>query len=487
MSRKIILRIFCLALSFAGCASNPQQADIRFDSALPETKAIFYQNAIDKFGLMTEIYGDDPATIIVNNVSDNTDTSAVATGTIARDITEVVKSTLNRMGGHVYYIPYEPGLRLETVPARHSRHRGKLFKPVMLAGGMTEFARGSHVITESNESTLAGITLDFNLIDFTTLTGIPGVQAINGIKLRQATRKDRIAFTIKSTTFGAQGEIDKAQSHQAAIRLLVQLNLMQLIGRYQQLPYWRLLPGVEPDKVVIDRVLSDYQVWTRSVQIAQCQELLYLHGYNVKPTGQVDRATQSALQDFAQKQGLRLAEINQKTYWTLYENVPLNDATRQFRKALQNDAAMMRDDNFIDSFSALPSSAANSAASGALLLSTDKAEYRIGEPMNIHFSVSQPMYVRIVVINSQGRVDTVFPNIYQPDNYCLPGKTYRIPPPDAEFTIDATGPAGTDKLRAVASRHPIPADALYFTRDGQFDESRMTLHTVKFALDYAIR
>jgi hypothetical protein len=127
------------------------------------------------------------------------------------------------------------------------------------------------------------------------------------------------------------------------------------------------------------------------------------------------------------------------------------------------------------------------ASSGRLHLSTDKSAYRIGEALKINFSVTEPMYVRIVVINSKGKIDTLFPNVYQNDNYCLPGKDYSIPSSQADFTLDIGGPAGTDKLRAVGSTKPIPVDAMYFTADSQFDETRMAGYMIRAASDYVIR
>jgi hypothetical protein len=345
--------------------------------------------------------------------------------------------------------------------------------------------------SDQNKASLASVTLDFNLIDFKTFAGIPRIQAINGIKLNKSVKEDSIGFTIKSATFGAKGEIKKVQGRHAAVRLLVQLSMLQLIGRYQKLPYWQLIPGAVRDELVIDQVLADYYAMTRPEQLAKTQELLYLHGYDVTPSGQLDGATQNAIQSFVQKQGLGSAELNQDLYLALYENVPINAATRQRRRNLDNPANFMAAKNVPLSLPApelqpeVIVSPANTT--GTLTLTTNKSEYRIGEPLKIKFSVSEPMDVRIVVINSQGQIDTVFPNVYQSDNYCLPGKNYSIPSPGADFSLDIGGPTGIDKLRAVASKTPIPADAMYFTADGQFDENKMANYSVRAASEYIIR
>ena len=512
MSNRMInksLRLVWLPMLLGGCGLSPQNADIGLSETLPEAKVTVYQKAINQLGLMTTVYTNNPMKIMAKEIVDNTGTSVATSAEIPRDITEMVKSTLNGIGGNVLYIPYEPEFMQNTVITGYSEYAEKILPQVILSGGITEFDRGLVTkgdsldfdieigneyglnFSDQNKASLASVTLDFNLIDFKTFAGIPRIQAINGIKLNKSVKEDSIGFTIKSATFGAKGEIKKVQGRHAAVRLLVQLSMLQLIGRYQKLPYWQLIPGAIRDELVIDQVLADYYAMTRPQQLAKMQEFLYLHGYEVVPNGQLDSSTQTAIQSFVQKQGLGSTELNQELYLALFENVPINAATRQRRKNLDNPE-MFTAANYAPLNLPVPATqplvVANSGnATGTLNLTTDKAEYRIGEPLKINFSVSEPMYVRIVVINSKGQIDTVFPNVYQSDNYCTPGKKYSIPSSGADFSLDIGGPAGVDKLRAVASKTPIPADAMYFTSDGQFDDSKMASYKVRAASDYVIR
>lgn len=121
-----------------------------------------------------------------------------------------------------------------------------------------------------------------------------------------------------------------------------------------------------------------------------------------------------------------------------------------------------------------------------LTLATGKPEYRIGETLSVNFSVREPLYVRIVVINSKGNVFTLFPNPYQKNNYCKPGKNYSIPPKGARFTLDVGEPIGIDKIRAIASKNPIPANVMVFTPEGQFDDSKIANYAIRAATDYII-
>lgn len=71
---------------------------------------------------------------------------------------------------------------------------------------------------------------------------------------------------------------------------------------------------------------------------------------------------------------------------------------------------------------------------------TDREACRIGDEMEIRFSVQEPLHVRIAVINSRGESSELFPNDLQQDNYCLPGKVYRIPPADSGVPLFAQRP-----------------------------------------------
>ena len=123
---------------------------------------------------------------------------------------------------------------------------------------------------------------------------------------------------------------------------------------------------------------------------------------------------------------------------------------------------------------------------GKVALWTNKTDFTIGEKMAVSFSVDKPMHVRVVVINSAGEVSTLFPNIHQNDSFCKPGILYQVPPIQANFTLDVGGPAGTDKIRAVASSTPIEAGALYFTQNGDFDENKMAQYSVRASADIII-
>jgi len=490
-----------LVLTLGGCGLSPQNADVDLNITLPEAKLTVYQDAIRNLGRMSVIYGSSTLNIMSKNIGDNTGTSAATSAEIPRDITEIVKSTLNGMGGNVTFIPYDPDFLAASVNTGYaaSGFENKIIPDVVVSGGITEFDRGLVTKGDSaeieatigdygasfedrNKGSLAQVTLDFNLIDFNTLAGIPRIQAVNGIQLHKSVKEDSFAFTIKSVTFGAKGTIKKVQGRHAAIRLLVQLSMAQLIGRYQKIPYWRLLPGGQRDELVIDMVTTDYYDMSESEKTVAIQSYLFLYGHSVQLTGQLDNATQTALAEFAGKNNLSNAGVNEETYIALFENIPFDHKTQHRRKIMpQPMVAFAQPQSIAESYQQAPA-----LVNGNVSLWTNKTEYDVGDKMTVSFSVDKPMFVRLVVINSEGEVSTLFPNVYQSDSFCKPGVTYQVPPQNAEFSLDIGGPSGTDKIRAVASSTPIAAESLFFTGGGDFDESRMSIYPVRAASDIII-
>lgn len=515
-NRKSTLKIVCVAflLSLIGCNANPQNADIDINETLPETKTSVYDKAINSYGLMQNIYdvrsdatgrdnkADFGLRVMVDDIADVTGSSNSTMNEIPQNVTEMVRSTLNGIGGRVQYIPFDANMLVNMVNLKYTDLKNKKKPDVILSGGITEFDRGLVTKGDSSDvgvdvkdygvefsdqakSSLASITLDFNLIDFKTQAGIPKMQAINSVKVHKATREDSIGFTIKGVTFGAKGEIKRVQGRHAAVRLIVQLSVLQILGRYQMLPYWTLIPGAESDYVVIDQVVSNFYKMTPTQRIMKAQEYLYLHGYNVNINGQIDVATQSALSDFSKKHKFVSEDINKDTYLALFETVPVNHETEARRNVLNSMLGT-------DTMSSMPTLVTFSQPTldtkpGNIQLSTSKPTYTVGEAMTINYSVDKPMYVRMIIVNSKGEVSTLLPNDYQSDNLLKPNVQYTLPEKNAGFTLNVGLPAGTDKIYAVASNMPIAAQDMRLTSSNDLDVSKMPKNIAYSTAQYTIR
>lgn len=189
-----------------------------------------------------------------------------------QNITEMLKSALNSIGGRVTFIPYDPAYMENSRITGYSKFENKIVPDVAVSGGITEFDRGletrgknlnAGVETEpftnipdwfpwetigmeygqGQKTSTASITVDFNLIDFQTLSGLSRMQTVNTIKVYKGSNEKELGITMFGPTFGIKGSIKKVQGRHAAIRLLSRLRTIQIVGKYLKLPYWRLLPS----------------------------------------------------------------------------------------------------------------------------------------------------------------------------------------------------------------------------------------------------
>jgi len=506
MLKKIAFSL--LVISLSSCGLIPQNVDMDNNETLPEIKTTAYDKAIQQYGLMQDIFdvrqdatgrdkqNDFSLRVMVKDIADVTGAASGSQNEIPNNITEMVHSTLNAIGGRILYIPYDPNFLSSLNTLGYINLDGKKLPDIVISGGITEFDRGLVTKGESSniamemgkeygvdfsdkvKSSLASITLDFNLIDFKTQAGIPKMQAINSVKVHKGTREDNLAFTIKGATFGAQGEIKKVEGRHAAVRLIVQMSMLQILGRYQKLPYWTLVPNMERDSVVVDAVLKEFYSMESSKKISKIQEYLVLSGYGeVSVNGQMDAPTTSALSDFAKNHQMQSAGVDENTYLKLFESVPIRAQTLSSRQNLNNRITP-------------PVQLTAIAELGHISLTTAKTSYRIGEEMAVSFSlvgVNKPMHVTLVVVNSKGEVSMLYPNPYQTDTVLQPNSTISIPPNRGKvFTIKAGSPIGTDKIHAIASEEELSLSDIKLTPSGDFDIGKMSKYPFHTTVQYTI-
>jgi curli biogenesis system outer membrane secretion channel CsgG len=298
-----------LVLLCLGCVKvDPRQVDIEIPSGVIEANKTELSDVLKKLGKMAEIYGVRTR-IMIDKISDNTGTAEQTKAEIPYDITEMTISALNSIGGNVLFIPYRIDIAAFLKNLGYNDLKNKLVPSAIITGGITEFDRGLTTKEDSTnlgyttdafgqdtpfgieymqgkKTSVAKITIDYNMINVSTMSGLPQIQTSNTMLVHKGIGKKELGFTILGPTLGLKGDIKKVEGRHAALRILVQISVVQLIGKYLDMPYWRLIDGAEPDSTVEYYVKKrwKYQMDDRS-KINKIQDLLFLHGYtNVKPT-----------------------------------------------------------------------------------------------------------------------------------------------------------------------------------------------------------
>jgi len=354
-----VLILFSL-LTILSCASlDPRDVRVELEEAIPAPKETMFYDTLSALGEMTEVYNSKQLKIQCMKVIDDTGSSVATRAEIPGEITEILKSSLTAIGGRVTRITYNPNYVANQINLGLINSTENILLPdVIITGGITEFDRGLETkgknldlsaeetfkdrqvgidYSADHKSSIASIALDLNLIDFRTLVGLPRMQAVNSIKVHKAISERELAFSIFGPTFGFKGTLKKIQGRHEAVRLLVQMSVIQIVGRYLKLPYWNLLPNAAPDPVVIESLKADYYRMDYSQRVAAIQKLLLLNGFIVPLSGVLDTQTNVAIQKFDNRYDPERQNINENIYLNLYFSVPVGLKSTTTAEPIAND------------------------------------------------------------------------------------------------------------------------------------------------------
>ncbi|MCD6186314.1 MAG: DUF4384 domain-containing protein [Deltaproteobacteria bacterium] len=91
----------------------------------------------------------------------------------------------------------------------------------------------------------------------------------------------------------------------------------------------------------------------------------------------------------------------------------------------------------------------------AIQLWTDKSNYNLNDPICFSFRSEKDCYLTLVNIGPDGNITQIFPNRFYADNYIKGGVDYRILDDSYGFQFQVEGPAGTERVYAIAGTRPI--------------------------------
>jgi hypothetical protein len=329
MKKISLTRLLCLtaiATLTVGCASTENAlkdvdklySEREADKQLPTANLSDYASALGRLGRMLDIYKDGDPVIYMQtrNIQDATNLSNPLVGAeIPGDITEMVRTAVNRIGTRVVYVPYHPDYLVAQ--AQLGAKFGVTMPDFLITGALTEFDRALSGAGRANNlslefgggkgkttigadakrtAILSALALDLNLVNFSTQQMVPRVQASNVVKVLNFSTENTASIGFYGDAFGFKLEGKYLQGRHSAIRTLVDLSVLEIVGKATNTPYWRCIPNGTPDPVVMDNMRSSYTVLTPEVKIGLIQVMLRKYGQNVTVNQKFDEPTKQALQ-----------------------------------------------------------------------------------------------------------------------------------------------------------------------------------------------
>lgn len=460
-----------LSLLLVSCS---KAVDVKLPVEQPHTKNSDYGVALVKLGRMTKILRTQPVKIQTIGVTDDTGVSQASGGDIPFDITEMIKSAVNRIGGKVTFVPYDPVFLKNQAALKFTSLKNKARPDVVLHGGITEYDRALEVTGDSADfggdfgagknspgvdlgvsaaSSTSSITLDINMMDFETMAMVPQVQAVNSIRVFKGSNEGELGFSLMGSAFGLSGSVKKIQGHHAAIRTLVDLSVLEVVGKYLNIPYWKCIgPDLDPDPIVIERIMERYATASEQRKILMLQQQLRIYGVPLALNGRMDEQTVNALHAYKEAYREKSDDLDARFYASLFNNAPIFVKSR----IQPNNPPVQQPE-----LSEVPK-----AESLQVQMQATKKEYHKGENIQISLSANQDFYCRLIYVMSDGAVVQLLPNKFRKDMRLQGGKVHTVPNNQDKFALTVAPPLGTEQIVMFASPNALPHIPLQMTPDG---------------------
>ena len=341
--------VLLLALFLTSCTGLTKKEIAEIKQPVRVTERVSdYSEALDKFSALLKVYGEpeEPLFLLGKNIVNKT-----ACGTLPMDVTQMMATAVNRLAGNIHYISYNPTY-IDVERTHLGFPAGRVVPTLVFDGAITECDEnietrdkgvnsslvGSH---NGNEGEIGGsygktinlsrLALDMHLMEYSTSVQLPRIQSSLAVDIKTARGGYQFAVQVLGSGFGLNNTHKITQGKHDAIRALVNLSVLQVLGKYLQVPYWRCLPDATPDREVV-RALEEKFAGAEQVQaIAALQVNLQAYGYNVQITGQADDATRQAIADVAAKSNGKAPKvISPALYSYLYLNKPVRSWNPNF-------------------------------------------------------------------------------------------------------------------------------------------------------------
>ena len=333
--------ILCSCQWITAGTSDEEVTDLEKDMRATQRKTVFEQ-ALQDFGAMLRAYNVAQTPIQSKNIGNKT-----ATSDVPQDIYVMISTTISKIGRPVIFVPYDA--QYVVAEATTGGTISRLYPKMVITGGITGFdkdmiektrkgsARGGWAgatggARYSAEQGVSRITLDLSAMDYHTQSYHPGVLTSNALLVR----KFGYTWGVHGYYMGNGAAFDSGykekQGIHAGLRTLVELSVIELLGRYFEVPYWKCMKGVSRDNEMVEKMKIRFLDMPLNEQLLKVKNVLFLDGVDDLDFTQpgATPSEERIIQYTMKKKGI-------SNLWELYlqtwENLPLKYAQTRSRQA----------------------------------------------------------------------------------------------------------------------------------------------------------
>ncbi len=244
---------------------------------------------------------------------------------------------------------------------------------------------------------------------------------------------------------GLQFSLDFSRSEGlgATTRTLLELGLIETLGKFTQVPYWRCLDVDVTNPVIREQALEIYDILTEAEKITFVQRKLggSMARYKGPINGQMDPTLKDAILEYQAQNGL---VADGRINFDLYANL-MDDVQNALAYVPSTPARSMSPASAPAPMPTSPSSApAAPAMSSGFRVNLDsdrgsRPNYKVGDFLNMSLSLTGDGTVYCYYEDSNRQVARIFPNQFAGNPTLRAGSTLRLPAGGFKIRFDQAG------------------------------------------------
>ena len=214
--------------------------------------------------------------------------------------------------------------------------------------------------------------------------------------------------------------MNKSEGMHSAVRSLIELSLIEVVGKLAEVPYWRCLSIEQTNPEMVAEAKSWFDAMSQEERVVFTQRALASKGYySGAINGIYDGSTRAASARYQADHSLIAdGRINFQLYQSLINaDLALGQKPAPAKPVAAKDAAPVP---------------------LALDLVTSKGKapvYKVQDLLRLTVTSTQDAFVYCYYRDHAGNIARIFPNRFQPDPYAIAGRTFAIPSANSNFDI----------------------------------------------------
>ena len=460
--------------ALAGCATNPQEAVIAArPSTLPVKNLTNFTESLRCMDRLFLNYGFEGLVITSAGIPD--ETGNVAAGT--KDMLISAISRMSKKSEAFTFVDYDAnqtdvhdlqGLLGFTenfaIPEFYIRgaitqlDEGVLNETVSGSLGYTidldeDQSKGLGVNAGFGQ-TVSVVSVDLNMGYLETRQIVPGVSSQNSIAVATRGTDGGLDGSIAKLGFNFNVSLNKGEGLHQAVRTLVELSTIEVLGRLTEVPYWRCLQIDHTNPAIVAEAREWFDDMDDEERIDFIQASLASGGYYAGPTtGEMDEQTREAIARYQAANDLIAdTRINFELYASLLNNnyefgdqpqTPVASAAITKAKASKERALTYGEDADDELELELEAD------------SEDDGTFTLDSELTVWATPSDDAHVYCYYADANGLVARIFPNRFQPDSYLAGGDSVQVPGDEAGFDILLDRVSEDEQVACVASTREL--------------------------------